>query len=211
MPTNPVLTARSMAEFIRGSSAKRQSILHAQKHPKEGAQVFKTPYYGAPLAGIRDYYRRGNSLAALITARSKIESISNVAKRANNHRVLDTFKKDRIQFPRKLSIQSNERHSASIASVLLKLSTDMQALDGSKKRFIYYHWKGNVLSPTVAQETLMIGYWVLAENDIDVAADALEYIDLFTGKVHRLHRKPIGVPDALLEASKIAASLWKDV
>ena len=57
----------------------------------------------------------------------------------------------------------------------------------------------------------MIGYWVLAENDIDVAADALEYIDLFTGKVHRLHRKPIGVPDALLGASKIAASLWKDV
>ncbi len=211
MSKTPELTVRSMAEFMRASAARRKGILHGQKHPKEGAQQFMVPYYGPARTGIADFYRRGNSRTALSAARSKIESLGNATKRANNHRVLDAFEKNDGLYNRKLTVVANTRYDATLGSVRLKLSPDLQAMDGASARYIYYHFKAEKLSGMVAEAMLAVAHWVLVQNQIRVPANAIEFIDLFTGAAYTARHKPIGAPKALLEAVKVAEEIWTDV
>lgn len=207
----PVLTVRSMAELCRLPVAQKVKILHEQKYPKKEPQIFRTPYYIVPLAGIRKFYRSGNDSEALRQARSRINSISNTTRRTNNERVLDQFERDATQLGRHLQPQTNKRYTVDVSMVHLKLSTDLNAIEGKRPRFIYYNCKRMALGGIFAEDTLAIAHWLLRQNQLDVPADALEYIDLFAGKVYRLRDPRPAISRTLLENARIIEELWPTV
>lgn len=211
MATTPTLTARAVADFLRASPARQRSILYSQKYPKKDAQKHRTPYYSTPLTAIRNYYRGQHDLSALSAVRNKIQSMGNATKRENNERVLRQFQANEAQIRRHLDVGTNHRFGSNVATVLVKLSTDVQALERDSSRFIYYHCKGEALAGTLAETTLAVAAWVLEQNDVEAKPGSIEYIDLFTGKVYRLSRRPSHMPHVLTNAAHVIESIWPDL
>ena len=204
----PTLTVRAMAAILHLPNERKARGLRDQKYPKEGAQIFRTPYYSPALTGIRRFYRSGNAIAALAEARNKIESLTQESKRDNNQRVLDCFQKNEDLLDRKLVPQSNTRYVTSISDVELRLSPDLRALEGNAARYIWYHWKGAALTGRLAEDTLQIAHWVLEQNSIAIPISSLEFVDLFTGKVHKVRTRSSETEKLLRTNARAIDELW---
>lgn len=205
----PTLTVKSMAEILHMPPEKKARILRRQKYPKEGSQKFRTPYYSLALAGIRGFYENGS--AALVQARNKIEGIPLESRRDNNKRVLDSFEGNVTQFERELKPQSNVRYMTRLSSVQLKLSADLRALENDAPRYIYYHCKSAALTGRLAEDTVQIGHWLLEREGIRVSIYAIEFIDLFSGKVFSVRSRSAGVEKMLRENARVIADLWPNL
>lgn len=208
MHNGPTLNIRSMAQMLHAPLEKKVRVLREQKYPKQVPQVFRTPYYSAALTGIRSFYRAGNETSALATARSKAESITNDARREHNKRILDSFASDAVQYGRKLLVQSNTRLAIVLSNVELRLSADLKALEGKAPRYIYYNLKATALPARLAEDALNLGHWVLEQNGIIVPIQALEFVDLFIGKVHKVRSRSAATEKALRENARVIEELW---
>ena len=204
----PTLTVRAMAAILHLPTERKARGLRDQKYPKEGAQIFRTPYYSPALTGIRRFYRNGNAGSALAEARNKIESLTQASKRDNNTRVLDCFQKNPDLLERRLVPQSNTRYVSSISDVELRLSPDLRALERNASRYIYYHWKGAALTGRLAEDTLQIAYWVLEQNGVQIPISSLEFIDLFTGKIHKVRARSAETEKLLRANARVIDELW---
>jgi len=203
----PSLTVRAMAEMLRLPAYEQVRILTEQKHPKQAPQIFRTPYYQPAITGIRAFYAEGNDLKQLNAARSKALNAAQLSRRENVLRVIDKFEKSSAA-KRSLVIAKNAKYTASVDDVQLRLSPDIQALDGDKPVFIYYNCRAMGLDEEAAKSTLEIAHWVLEENGVDVKPIQIEYLDLATGTLHRVKKRRPTTVKALKANAKIISTLW---
>jgi hypothetical protein len=209
--TAPHLTVKALAEMLRLPAYEQSRLLHDQKYPKEQPQSFRTPYYQRALTGIREYYRQGSDGKILSVAKNDLQSIGNVARRTNNLRVLDSFTSS-SQPKRKLQPLPNKRYVAKTASVEIRLSPDLQALDKDALRVIYLNCKVAPIGDDIASLTIEIAHWVLSQNDVKLDFDQIEVIDLAAaGKIHRRKAGRPSTIKAIESNGKIIEALWSTV
>lgn len=203
----PSLTVRAMAEMLRLPAYEQVRILAEQKHPKQAPQIFRTPYYQPAVAGIRAFYAEGNDVKQLTAARAKALNASQQSRRENVLRVIDKFEAS-AGAKRSLVIAKNGKYTAIVGDVELRLSPDIQALDGDKPVFIYYNCRATGLDEEAAKSTLEIAHWVLEANGLDVKPVQVEYLDLATGVLHRVKKRRPTTVKALKSNAKIISTLW---
>jgi hypothetical protein len=203
----PSLTVRSMAELLRLPAYQQQRILAEQKYPKQQPQSFRTPYYQPALTAFREYYRRNNDAAALDAAVGGLQKIKVDSRRANNLRVIESFK-DSLIAKRSLIPTSNRRYDFGLGDVILKLSTDMQASQGDEDRFIYFNCRNAPIDAETARLTLEIASLVLEANNIEFAISDIEFIDLKAGKLHKVSKRRSATTKLVNANAKIIATLW---
>jgi hypothetical protein len=196
-----------MAEMLRLPAHAQSRILSEQKNPKAAPNSFKTPYYAKALTGLRQYFEGRNDPKALVAAKNKIESIGQLSKRTNNIRVLDKFQENSIA-ARTFIPEANTRHSALLGSVLIKLSPDLQGTENGIQRVLYFHCRGEKLDEEVARTTIEIGHWVLEENKIALDPKQIEFIDLFSGKIHQTKTRRNQTIKQMRENARIIEILW---
>lgn len=206
----PRLTVRSAAEMLYLPAHLQERIIHDQKYPKKEPQRFKTPYYQPVINGIRRYYRSGNDLSVLASIRNDLANIHDQARRENNERALASFENSSM-VRRRLEPQPNARYSARIGSVELKLSADLQAIERSDLKFMYFNCRNVAVSEQVSNAILEIGYWVLRENGLDVSIDQLEFVDLFDRRITRRSKVRKKTLTTLRDNSRIIEILWNNV
>jgi hypothetical protein len=207
MSQRPSLNVRSMAKILHLPSERKIKLLYEQKYPKDNPQVFFAPYYSPAITGIRMFYRNGCARSELAHARSKAEGCRLATRRENNKRLLDSFERSG-QSARKLVPQSNIRYAATISNIDLKLSADLRALENEAPRYLYYHCKGSALPGRLAEDALNIAHWVLEQNGVELSIQAIEFIDLFTGNVHRVRSRSAATEKALWENARLIDELW---
>jgi hypothetical protein len=178
----PRLSDRNLARFIRMSASKQMRFLHDQKYPKGTPQVFMQPYYARALGGIRDVLKRG--LPGVIDARATIASISQVTRRNNSARVLESFISSG-HAQRRLTIVPAQRLHAYVRTLEVRFSPHLTALEGAEVRYIYFHEKNKRCDPEEARLTLEFGQWILQQNGVAARPDQFEMIDLFAGEYWR--------------------------
>ena len=206
----PNLNVRAMAKMLRLPVAKQERILFEQKYPKGEPQRFQTPYYGPALAAIRNYYRSNNSPSSLVAARAKIEGIGQETRRLNNYRVLEKFQGS-ILPKRKLMPTPNSRHSAHLGDVQLKLSPDLQALEKNTRKIFYFNCRGERLDDELARYTLEIGLWVFDAEGIPIGPTQIEFMDLFTGRLHTVSECRPTTLAKLAETANTITEIWPNL
>ncbi|WP_161810946.1 hypothetical protein [Steroidobacter agaridevorans] len=199
-----------MAEMLRLPAYEQLRILAEQKHPKQAPQIFRTPYYQPAIAGVRSYYASGNDRSKLSAAKSKALSASQPSRRDNLIRVIDKFETTPAAL-RSLSIMKHTKYTAAIGDLQLRLSPDIQALDGEKPVFIYYNCRSIKLDEEAAKLTLEIAHWVLDENGINVKPIQIEYLDLATGVLHQVKTRRPTTVKALKNNARIISALWPTI
>jgi hypothetical protein len=206
----PRLTVKALAEMLRMPAYEQSRVLYDQKYPKQQPQSFRTPYYQRALSGIRDYYRTGNDVSVLSSAQNDLQNIGNATRRANNLRVLENFIKS-SQPKRKLDPLPNKRYAAAIGAVEVRLSPDLQAQEKGELKIIYFNCRVAAITDEIATFTNEIAHWVLAQNELQIALDHIEVIDLVTGKVHRRMKSRPSTIKAIKNNAKIIEALWSTV
>lgn len=197
-----------MANLLHWPAERKTNELRRQKYPKDGSPAFRIPYYSCARTGIRRYYRNGNLLSALADARNKAQSLSPESKCDNNKRVLDRFQQNTIQLARTFELQRDRTYIGRISSVELRVSADMRALEAGVPRYIFYHWKAAVLPGRLAEDTLQTAYWALEQNGLGLPLDSLEYVDLFSGKVHKIGARSRYTEQLLRENARTINDVW---
>lgn len=206
--TKPRLSARSAAKFMHLGMLEQARLLHDQKFPQQTPQVFKQPYYGPPIAGIRSFLETGPS--ALADARAQIQKIKVPSRRMHCTRVLEQFvQSDHAK--RGLKPLPIKRLMAEIGELELRLSPDLYATEADEERIIFFN--ANVLPTDVelAKKTLDIAHWIVEQNGLEVRPDQFEYIDLSTGILHKIKSRRTKTIKTLEEYAKIIGSLWATI
>jgi len=203
----PSLTVRSIAEMLRLPAFEQVRILTEQKYPKQQPQSFRTPYYQAALTGIRNFYSADHAKTSLADARAKAQAAGQLTRRQNNLRVIDKFEES-AQAARSLVPMANSRYSAEIERVVLRLSPDLQATEDDQRRVLYFNCRNAKLDDEAAKYTLEIAHWLLEQNEIEVKPQQIEYIDLATGKLHRVKKRRAATIRALRANAQIIDALW---
>jgi len=209
-PSAPRLTVKALAAMLQMPAYEQSRVLYDQKYPKQQPQSFRTPYYQKTLSGIRDYYRSGGNPHVLRSAQNDLQSIGNETRRANNLRVLENFMKS-SQPKRILAPQPNRRYSATIGTVEVRLSPDLQALEKGAARIIYFNCRVAPITDEIAALTIEIASWVLVQNQLQIAVDQIEVVDLATGKVHRRKTVRPATIKAIRNNGRIIEALWSTV
>lgn len=207
---SPRLTVKALAEMLRMPAYEQVRVLHDQKYPKQQPQTFRTPYYQTSLTGIRDFYRAGNDARVLSSARNDLQNIGSKSRRTHNLRVLEAFSNSALS-RRKLQPLPNTRYSATIGSVEIRLSPDLQALEDGELRVIYFNCRAAPITDEIAALTVEIGNWVLAQNEVEIAFDHVEVVDLVNGTVHRRKKGRSNTITTLKTNSRIIEALWSTV
>ena len=203
----PSLTVKAVAEMLRLPALAQARILNDQKYPKQEPQSFRTPYYQPALTGIRKYFRSGNDAAQLNTALGAIQSISIESRRLNNARVLETFGASDFS-KRGLVLQPTANVRARIGDVELRLSPELVAREGNDDRVVFLNCRAAKLDPETAIVTVEIAHWVLEQYGIKMGIAGIEYVDLFTGTVHRTKKRRPATTKTMLQNAKIITALW---
>ncbi len=203
--TNPRLSVRTAALFLRLPAVQQMKILHDQKYPKQAPQVFRQPYYQPALHGIRGLLENG--AAALDAARAQIQSIPQPSRRMHSMRVLEQFAGSEHAH-RALRPAPHKRLYAAIGGLELRLSPDLIALEGDEERFIYFNFKAEQYDAESAKMTNEIAHWLLEENGLEVKPKQIEFIDLFTGVLYKLAKRRKRTIALLAENAKLIENLW---
>lgn len=204
---SPRLTAKAFAEMLPLPAYDQQRVLHDQKYPKQQPQTFRTPYYQASLTGICNFFRSANDVRCLTSARNDLQNIGNLARRTHNLRVLDKFANPAL-IRRKLNPLPNTRYTALIGSVEIKLSPNLQAMENDEFRVIYFNCRNAPITEEVATLTVEIANWVLEQNEVEIAFDHVEVIDLFTGSIHRRKKARRSTLATIKANARIIEALW---
>ena len=206
--SQPRLTVRSAAEMLDAPPEKLLKLLREQKYPKGGDGKFRTPYYQPAIAGMVHYFVDGQP--ALMHARAKFQGFKVPSRRMNNNRVLESFQKSGLP-ARKFVLLPNRRFYAQIGNVQLRLSPDLQANEKGELRVLYFNCKCAEYRPDTAQRLLEIACYVLRLNGVDVRPDQLEFVDLFTGTIHRVTTIRQSTLDMLHDEAKQVVKIWSEV
>jgi hypothetical protein len=209
-PNTPSLTAKALAAMLQMPAYEQSRVLYDQKYPKQHPQSFRTPYYQKALSGIREYYRSGRNPQVLSSAQNDLQNIGNETRRTNNVRVLENFIKS-SQPKRMLEPQPNKRYSAHTGTVEVRLSPDLQALEKGDVRVIYFNCRVAPITDEIAALTIEIANWVLVQNQLQIAVDHVEVVDLATGKVHRRKTVRPSTIKAIKNNGRIIEALWSTV
>lgn len=199
-----------MGSMIGQPAYQQVRILHDQKHPRQGLQRFKIPFYDPALKAVRDYYRSGRGSDVLSRARDACGHLRPESKAIHNRRVLDQFERSR-HAKRVIVVQPNRRYEAHIGDVEIRLRFDLSGSEGAHDKRILYHWPDVSIDSESARRTLEIAHWVLQQNGIVIPIRHLEYIDVSTGQVHRPNRRRSTTIRRLKQNAGIIATLWPTV
>lgn len=204
------LTVRSVAEMLQMPAYKQSRILTEQKYPKQQPQSFQVPYYQPALSGIREFYRSGNDPKAISAASNALQSIGNVTRRTNNLRVLQNFANSK-HAKRKLTPQSNSKYEATVGKVSIRLSPDLQAIEGGKLHVIYFNTRITAIDDETAAVTTEIAHWVLQQSGVSLAINEVEVLDIANGKRHiRTKARPKTIKLLKANATVIQA-IWDNI
>jgi len=125
--------------------------------------------------------RRGSEgFPKVCSARNDLQSIGNATRRTHNLRVLDKFESSPLM-RRKLQPLSNTRYSARLDSLEIRLSPDIQALEDGELVILYFNCRTAPVPDEIASFTVEIANLVLEQNEVDVAFEHVQVIDLVTG------------------------------
>lgn len=203
----PSLTVRSLAEMLDLPAHAQARILTEQKYPKQGPQVFKTPYYQQAIAGIRAFYKAGNDDAQLALAATRIETFKQDAKRDNNLRILSSFRQSELS-ARKLQVGASKRWTFNVQGVELRFSPDVNYKEAGSERILMLHYRAQPLDAGLARTTLELAHWALHGAGLPIDAKRLEYFDLFSIKSHSMAKPRASTIKAAEQNLKIIQALW---
>ena len=203
----PRLTVKAAAEMLLVLAYSQARILTEQKHPKQGAQIFRTPYYSTALNGIRKYFKECQDITAIKSARNKALSLNLESKRENNLRVLTAFEQSDFA-KRVFVVEKNEKISNSIGTVEFRLSPDLVIEEKKKTRLIYINCRAQMLDSEIARLTAEIAHWVTEEVGIELKLNQIEYIDLYTNKTHNFKKRRQKTIKNLTENAKLIEAIW---
>lgn len=203
----PRLTVKAAAEMLLVPAYSQARILTEQKHPKQGAQIFRTPYYSTALNGIRKYFKEHQNTSAIKAARNKALSLNLESKRENNLRVLSAFENSDFA-GRDLDVERNEKISNSIGTVEFRLSPDLVVAEKKKTKLIYVNCRAQKLDTEIARLTAEIAHWVAEEVGIDIKLNQIEYIDLYTNDTHVFKKRRQKTIKNLTENAKLIEAIW---
>jgi len=203
--TGPRLSVRAAANFMHLRIGEQMKMLHDQKYPRQVPQVFRQPYYGPPLKGIKNYLVEGP--AALVNARADFQRLKQSSRRLHCNRVLESFVKS-AHAGRSLKPIASPRLYANLRGVELRLSPDLVVTEGGVEKFIYFNFSAREADPNSARLTLEFAHWLLSENGIDVDPSRLEYIDLFTNVLYTGRRPRKSSLRDLEDNVKLIEALW---
>lgn len=204
----PRLTVRAAAEMLEAPIGDITKMVRDQKYPKQGDRVFRAPFYQPSLTTVVGFYRHGKP--ALRAGLAKLQGIAQLPRRQNNERVLDSFTKGEMP-SRKLLPVPNRRIYAKIGDVELRLSPDMQANEDGELRVVYFNCRCSEYRPETACRLLEIACHVMRLNGSDVKPDQFEFVDFFTGKVHRIKSIRQSTLDLLDDEAKQVIKVWSEV
>jgi hypothetical protein len=205
--SSPRLTVKSIAEILSTPNSNPAKIVRDQKYPKREPQVYQRPYYQIAVGGVRRYYRSNNRPSVLAAAYSRAQSIGNKAKRANNIRVIESFRESQ-HATRRFQLQTNRQATAKIAGVEIRLSADMQALENSVLRVVHFNCRGRAIDEAAALLVAEVSHWVLDENGINLNPSQIEVIDLTNGRSYRARTLRSSTIDLLTDRCKEIQLLW---
>lgn len=206
----PKLTVKAAAELLNLPAYAQTRVLADQKYPRQGPQVFKTPYYQQALSGIRNYFLMGNNKKALNNALSKIESIGQESRKQHNKRVIESFCGNDL-YSREFELQKNKRHIATIGTVEFKLTPDLQVLEKDEPRVILLHLKAQKLESELARTTLELAHWVYEQEGHVMSMSQMEYVDLFSNVTHVFKsRRPSTIKNTISNVHVIEA-IWESL
>ena len=207
-PKKPRLTVRSAAEMLNKPDEALTPLLYGQKYPDNGDGAFRLPYYQHAIAGIREFFRSGNS--ALIEKRAEIQGFRQESRRDHNYRVLESFENSKL-VKRKLMPLPNSRFYAQVGDVELRLSPDIQATENGERRVIYFNCKNVEYSAETATQLVEIAYWVLRQNGVDIRPDQIEFVDLFSRKSYTVDALRAKTLDSLSAEAMQVTRIWQDL
>lgn len=206
--TRPRMSVRAMAIFLQLPALQQMQILHDQKYPKGVPQVYKKPYYQPAATGIRALMESHKAGGA--TARAQIQAVSQPSRRMHNLRVLELFLASE-HANRRLSVASLRKYYAQIGELELRLSPDVYAKEDDEDRYIYFNFKAEEFNPEAARRTVEIAHWALEVNGVDVKPEQIEFVDLFTGVLHKVKKRRKKTITLLEENAKLIGRLWPGI
>jgi hypothetical protein len=184
--------------------------LYAQKYPREVPNAFRVPYYQPAIAGIRGYYRRGNSPQELANARAKLAELSPPHRRKNLGRVLDAFKRSR-QSRRILAPRPHARVEVSLHGADLRLRFDLAAADRKGDVFILYNCKVAAIDSEVARSIVEVSHWAMEATGKPVPFGRIELVDLAADKVYRANAIRKRTMKAAEQTAQAIETLWPSI
>jgi len=196
-----------MAEMMKLPLYEQLRILTEQKYPRQGAQMFKTPYYQRALTGIRQYFRKGNEPKVLLETIAKSESLGNLAQRKHNIRVVEAFAAS-SQKDRKLGVKTAPVAEAAIGDVSLKLSPDLFVDENGEDRVLYINSRNVKIEEEVARLTMEIGHWVTSQCGLQFAPRQFEYLDLAGGVLHVGKKSRMATLKQLEGNAHVISTIW---
>lgn len=203
----PRMNARSMAEMIAVPGYAQLSMLTAQKYPKKGGAKFMVPYYGPAIAGFRQAISSNDPANALSAAESKAQAVGNKSRRENLARALDRFKHSGL-LDRPLKLRTNAKIEASVGTVELRASPDLVADDGKGPIVMYFNCNILAYDQETARRLLEIAHWLYGQNNIDIAPQRFEMLDLASGTLHQ-GKKPRSTTIAQMKkTATVIESVW---
>lgn len=206
----PRLTVRAMAELIQLPGFEQVRILNEQKFPKQQPQKFMTPFYAPATKAIRDFYRCDRDPQVLMAAKQDVGHLKMKARRENNLRVIASFESGE-QAKRLILPGANPRVEAAMGSMQLKLGADLRGAEKNVPRVTFYNCRAVGIEPETARLTLDIALWVLHEGGSPVPASAVEYVDLFSGNVHKVAKISPHTTKLLKKNVKVIDALWNSI
>jgi hypothetical protein len=206
--TKPRLSVRAAAKFVVLPAVEQMKLLHDQKYPRQTPQVFMQPYYSPAISGIRGFLEQGP--AALVNARAQIQRARVPSRRMHLNRVLEQFIQSDYA-KRGLKPTPNRRYHAELSDLELRLSPDLFALEGGEERIIYFNANAAQQNPEIAKMTLEMAHWLLEENGVELKPEQIEFIDLFTGVLHKIKKRRSKTIKLLEENARLIKSLWPTI
>lgn len=157
----PEVNVKALAELIHLPVYGYARILAEQKYPGQVPAVFRVPFYGPALQGIRRYYRSGNDLAVIDRPIQEVRaSGATPPKLAHNVAVLQAFRQGR-QRRRDLTLTAVTTYEIELAGVHVRFRPDVQVLEGDRTKYLIYGFR--MWSPPsrllVRQSNLHITCW----------------------------------------------------
>ncbi len=187
----PELTVKALAEFAEKPIADQMRILAEQKRPLAGAAQFKTHYYNPTRLAIRAFYARNNSPNILQLASSRVQTGGGPDhKRDHNLRAIRDFGSHEALTSRVLRPVKPTTYVIKQNNVDIRLHPDLEAYDGTSRKFILINYSLTAVEPDLVRRTLELMYWLLDSYGLQLRPVDCEIIDLKSGLLYTNNRSP---------------------
>jgi len=207
----PRVTAKSMAEMMPLPGYAQVRILAGQKYPRNAPSAFQVPYYSPAIASFRAAYKSGDRKAALDHAIAQAAGQKVSHKRANLERAIRAFAQSE-HTRRHLNNVRVPRVESAVGTVEIKASPDLEATeDDGKQVVIYYHCGHLAFDIEAAKRLLEIAHWIYEQNQIDIAPQQFEMLDLSSGTLHKVRRIRPATIKNMKTTAKVIESLWESL